>query len=214
MSEVWSALGSDIAFRHRLLYPQGSGPWGWIRASVLSKGMLVLGVHRVIWAARLAKVEGRAAGCPLGWLAAVGRLVALVVAKAHLADSMRIAPGVWLPDDGQVVLGALEIGPETVIESRVTIGMSVIEGGRPRIGRGVWIGSDSLVYGAVSIGDGATILPGSVVTRDVPPGALVSGNPPRLLDTQFDNATLRATLAHRRTAAPEQLSGLVEDVRQ
>ncbi|HTM34153.1 MAG TPA: hypothetical protein VL263_22740 [Vicinamibacterales bacterium] len=214
MIEVWPALGTDIAFRHRLLYPHGSGPWGWVRASVLSKGMLVLAVHRVIWAARVAKVEGRAIGRPLGWLAAVGRLVALVVAKAYLANSMRIAPGVWLPDGGHVVLGALEIGPETVIEPRVTIGMDAVEGGRPRIGRGVWIGSDSLVYGAISIGDGATILPGSVVTRHVPPGAMVSGNPPMRLDTHFDNAALRATLARRRSATRDQLPGLIEDARQ
>jgi hypothetical protein len=48
----------------------------------------------------------------------------------------------------------------------------------------------------------------------VPPGALVSGNPPRVLDTQFDNAVLRATFADRRAMTAEQLPGLAEDVRQ
>ena len=191
----WTGLRADIAFRHRLLYPQGSGMWGWLRASVLSRGMLVLAVHRLTWAAKMAKANRRAGRCPLGWAAATGRRVAMIVAKAHLANSMRIAPGVWLPDEGHVVLGALEIGPETIIHSRVTIGMGVVEGGRPRIGARVWIGSDTVVYGAITIGDGATLLPGSVVTRHVPPWAVVSGNPPRLIAMGFDNTPLRASLA-------------------
>jgi serine acetyltransferase len=195
MTEGWPALRADIAFRHHLLYPQGSGPRGWLRASLLSRGTLVLAAHRLTWAAKEAKADGRAVGRPLGWLAALARRVAMIVAKAYLANSMRIAPGVWLPDSGHIVLGAVEIGTETIINPRVTIGMGVVEGGRPRLGARVWIGSDSLVYGAITIGDGATILPGSVVTRHVPPGAVVSGNPSRLIAMRFDNTAMRASLA-------------------
>ena len=55
------------------------------------------------------------------------------------------------------------------------------EFGRPiRIGQNVWIGGGSIVLPGVAIGDDAIIGAGSVVTRDVPAGATVFGNPARL----------------------------------
>ena len=47
--------------------------------------------------------------------------------------------------------------------------------------RGASIGSAATILCGVTIGEGATIGAGSVVTKDVPPGAVVAGNPARLL---------------------------------
>jgi acetyltransferase-like isoleucine patch superfamily enzyme len=44
----------------------------------------------------------------------------------------------------------------------------------------VWIGPNAAVLKGVRIGAGAFVEPGSVVTRDVPPGARVLGNPARI----------------------------------
>ncbi len=56
-----------------------------------------------------------------------------------------------------------------------------LECGKPvRIGRNVWIGAGAIVLPGVSVGDDAIIGAGSVVTRDVPPGATVVGNPARV----------------------------------
>ncbi len=49
------------------------------------------------------------------------------------------------------------------------------------IGNHVWIGCRALILKGVTIGDGAVIAAGSVVTHDVPPASLVGGNPARVL---------------------------------
>ena len=50
-----------------------------------------------------------------------------------------------------------------------------------RIGDDVWLGMSAMVLKGVRIGEGAVLGAGSVVVRDVPAGAVVSGNPARLL---------------------------------
>lgn len=57
---------------------------------------------------------------------------------------------------------------------------------RPRsrpitIGHNVWIGTGSSVLSGVTIGDGAVVAAGSVVTSDVPGGCVVGGNPARVI---------------------------------
>ncbi len=57
-----------------------------------------------------------------------------------------------------------------------------LEFGRPvRIGAFAWIGGAAIILPGVTIGPDAVIGAGSVVTRDVPAGATVAGNPARVL---------------------------------
>lgn len=59
-----------------------------------------------------------------------------------------------------------------------------LEFGRPiSIGQNVWIGGAAVILPGVRIGDDAIIGAGSVVTRDVPAGATVVGNPARATKT-------------------------------
>jgi acetyltransferase-like isoleucine patch superfamily enzyme len=50
------------------------------------------------------------------------------------------------------------------------------------IGNRVWIGTGAIILKGVRIGDGATIAAGAVVTKDVPPNAVASGNPAVISD--------------------------------
>ena len=54
-------------------------------------------------------------------------------------------------------------------------------GGPIHIGNDVWLGGSCVVLAGVTIGDGAVVAAGSVVTRDVPPNTVVAGNPARVL---------------------------------
>lgn len=49
------------------------------------------------------------------------------------------------------------------------------------IGNNVWIGCNALILKGVTIGNGAVVAAGSVVTKDVPAGALVGGNPAKVI---------------------------------
>ena len=67
-------------------------------------------------------------------------------------------------------------------------GHELIIGGKPRprtrpltIGDHVWIGTGAMVLGGVTIGDGAVVAAGSVVTKDVPGKVIVAGNPARVV---------------------------------
>ncbi len=53
----------------------------------------------------------------------------------------------------------------------------------------VWIGFGAVVLSGITIGRGAVVAAGSVVTKDVPPYAIVAGNPAHQIAERFDAAT-------------------------
>jgi maltose O-acetyltransferase len=79
----------------------------------------------------------------------------------------------------------VQIGPAVQLYTAThpldpTVRRSGLEGAKPiRIGDNVWLGGGAIVLPGVVIGDDAVVGAGSVVTRDVPPGATVVGNPAR-----------------------------------
>jgi acetyltransferase-like isoleucine patch superfamily enzyme len=62
------------------------------------------------------------------------------------------------------------------------------------IGNDVWIGHGAKIRAGVRIGHGAVVGMGSVVTRDVPPYAIVAGCPARERSTRFSETTIDALL--------------------
>jgi chloramphenicol O-acetyltransferase type B len=86
------------------------------------------------------------------------------------------------------------------------------------IGNDVWIGDDALILSGIKIGDGAVVGARAVITRDVPPYAIVVGNPGRCQRFRFDEPTIARLLEIRwwnwseneiERALPDLLSGRI-----
>jgi serine O-acetyltransferase len=85
-----------------------------------------------------------------------------------------------------VVMGeTTEIGDDCLIYKGVVLGGTTLEKKKrhPTLGNRVIVGSNSTVLGAIHIGDGARIGSGSVVIREVPPGATIVGVPGRIVES-------------------------------
>lgn len=59
----------------------------------------------------------------------------------------------------------------------------------------VWIGANAIIVSGVTIGQGAVITAGSIVTKDAPPYAIVGGNPAKVLKYRFDPVTIEILLS-------------------
>lgn len=111
--------------------------------------------------------------------------------KSEIDSNSDIDGSVCFSDQGHIVFGARKTGSGTVVGTRVTIGVNHVNNECPKIGRNVWIGPDCIVYGAITIGDGATLLPGTVLAKSIPANVVMQGNPARLVLRNFDNSELR-----------------------
>ncbi len=79
-------------------------------------------------------------------------------------------------------IGDAEVGDETNVGAgTITCNYDGLVKHRTVIGKRVFIGSDTMLVAPVTLGDGARTGAGSVVTKDVPPGALAVGAPARIV---------------------------------
>jgi bifunctional UDP-N-acetylglucosamine pyrophosphorylase/glucosamine-1-phosphate N-acetyltransferase len=97
----------------------------------------------------------------------------------------RIGRGAKVPHS--TYLGDAEVGEGTNIAAgNITANFSHVPGepkGKTTIGRDVRTGVDNTFKAPVTVGDEAWIYPGTVITEDVPPGAL-AGFPPRQVNKE------------------------------
>lgn len=66
-----------------------------------------------------------------------------------------------------------------------------------RLGNDVWIGRRATIMPGIHIGDGAIVGAGAIVTKDVPPYAIVGGNPARLIRYRFSEEQIAQFMALR-----------------
>lgn len=143
-------------------------------------------IRRVFWVwgrARFgALVKNRGSGCVCHWATDLKypeniflgeRVVIGVNASLGAHSEIRIGDNVHISRDVHLETAGLDFHekfpPYAHLSQPITID------------KGVWIGSRSTILGGVHIGEYAIIAAGSVVTKDVPPFAVVGGIPARIL---------------------------------
>jgi acetyltransferase-like isoleucine patch superfamily enzyme len=99
--------------------------------------------------------------------------------------------------------GGITIGDHSMLGSRVvvlshnhnyltptTLPYDEKEIARPVVlGRYVWVGMGSMICPGATVGDAAVVMIGSVVTKDVPPMAIVRGNPAAVVGSRDEKRT-------------------------
>lgn len=117
----------------------------------------------------------------------LGKKICMFRGKYDILDTTPIGPGFVLSDKGHAVIGAVQIGSNVTISYNVTVGMDM-EGRKPTIGDNTVISNNSIVYGAVNIGDGSVIESSSVLTRNIPEAVSVKGNPVKMTGKNIDSS--------------------------
>ncbi|GAA4359216.1 acyltransferase [Microbacterium rhizosphaerae] len=171
----------------------------------------------------------------------VSELASVDNEELRLGDRTYIAAGAYVT--GSLRAGAdCSINPYTVVRGRVELGDGVRIGahasilgfnhtmsdpGLPvfrqpltakgiRVGHDVWIGSHVVVLDGVTVGDHSVLAAGAVVTKDVPAGAIVGGNPAKHLRWRIApaGAASRSDLGSRLAAfadrARAQAAGILD----
>lgn len=103
----------------------------------------------------------------------------------HLGKHVFINSGCRFQDQGGITIGDGALIGHNVVLATLNHGLEPAKRANLlpapiKIGRRVWIGSNSTILPGVSIGDNAVIGAGSVVTKDVPSNAIVAGNPAKI----------------------------------
>lgn len=137
--------------------------------------------------------------------------------NARIEPGVVIRDKVKIGDNAVIMMGAIvnigaEIGEETMIDMNAVLGGRAIVGKRCHIGAGtvlagvieppsaqpviveddVVIGANAVIIEGVRVGKGAVVAAGAVVLQDVPAGAVVAGNPAKIVklkDEKTDEKT-------------------------
>ncbi len=149
-----------------------------------------------------------------------------ITGNGNLYQRLRIGDHCWINLDFFLNLGAaIQIGNNVSIGQQVMIltETHAIGNGTRRagtlsampvtIGNGVWLGARCTILPGVTIGEGAIVAAGAVVTKSVPPNVLVGGTPARILRELPVEPAARATvrtdlpMLEQGQSAPRDMTG-------
>lgn len=201
--------------------------------------MIAADTHRVMgasgWRATVAAFRSRATFRPIVTLRlcayakqrAFGRLILPLLSRIHHHFCRLV--GIDLPYDADIGPGLLIIhGWGVVVNAKAVIGSDVTllhgatigqvdyigrDGRRsslwPAIGDSVWVGPYAMILGC-KVGAGSRVLGGAFVTKDVPPRAMVSGNPLTIVEENVVPDVINPA-SRTALAAPDEPDRLAAD---
>jgi acetyltransferase-like isoleucine patch superfamily enzyme len=117
----------------------------------------------------------------LGKYNSIGRDCNFFLHANHRADWITTTSQLWGP-----------VTPE-IAEMHMNMGHPTCKG-NINVGNDVWIGAKSTIMSGVTIGDGAIIGSTATVAKDVPPYAIVVGNPAKVVKYRFTPAQIDGLL--------------------
>ena len=136
---------------------------------ILHYGSVRIGRRTTIWPSvkltSLGTTEDRPARLTIGAFSSIGDRV-----QIHCCEKVSIGDYELISWDCNI----LENNFHTSTDGGITTAPIIIEDR-------VWIGCRVIILAGVTIGNGSIVAAGSVVTRDVPPGTLVAGNPAKVI---------------------------------
>jgi len=129
-------------------------------------------------------------GCTVGNDTKIGAFVeiqkgAAIGARCKISSHTFICEGVHIEDEvfvGHGVMFINDIRPRAANADGSAQGEADWAVVPTYVKRGASIGSNATIMGGVTIGEGALVGAGAVVTKDVPPGAVVAGVPARIIE--------------------------------
>lgn len=106
----------------------------------------------------------------------------------HIGKHVFINMGCKFQDQGGIFIGDGTLIGHNVVLATLNHAKSPMDRGTMipapiHIGKRVWIGSNATILPGVTIGDGAIVAAGAVVTKDVPENTIVSGVPAKVMRT-------------------------------
>lgn len=155
--------------------------------NVLFKGFLDPGIRFVYF---LRKSQQTSPKSPLGIFYRILLRRYQIKYGFQISAKTEIGAGLYLGHWGTVVVNpGAKIGKNCNLAHGVTIGQTNRgdKKGIPVIGNEVWIGTNAVIVGGITIGNNVLIAPNSYVVNDIPDNSIVVGNPARIM--QSDTAT-------------------------
>jgi serine O-acetyltransferase len=162
---------------------RATGDGSWIDIIFFHQGFWATCIYRLAKAVR-SRIQMRALRMiPSFGLRIVEKMIEIVT-SISLPSECEIGPGLYVGHFGPLILNSqVRIGRNCNLSQGVTIGVAGRgdKRGSPILGDRVYVGPNAILIGKITIGNDAAVGAGAIVTKSVPPGAVVAGNPARIL---------------------------------